>query len=234
MDNYRYCGFRRSDGALDPGALFAGLSIDLAEIQRLGRLGAWKKMVTDARLAEAEPDLAEAVESTDAVQPLLQAAAHLGAGHKTVLSALTRVLASLRNGALLLLDEPELNLHPALLAALLRVVHGWLDDFDGYGIIATHSPIVLQEIPGRNVYVLRRFGRVPRVDAYDAESFGQSLSEIAGEVFGLDERDKNYLTELRALVASGKTPEEIESGWGRPLSLGARIALRALKGGERA
>ena len=133
----------------------------------------------------------------------------------------------------MLFDEPELNLHPALLSATLRVLHAWLDDFDGYGIIATHSPIVLQEIPGRNVRLLRRFGRVPHVEAYDAESFGQSLSEIVGEVFGLDEMDKNFLTELRALVASGKTPEEIEGGWDRPLPLGARIALRAL-GGDRA
>jgi hypothetical protein len=141
---------------------------------------------------------------------------------------LTRVLASIRNGALVLVDEPEQNLHPGLLAALLRVLHDWLRHIDGYGIIATLSPIGLQEIPGRNVRVLRRVGRVPIIHPYESESFGQSLSDIVGEVFGLAERDKNYATVLRELLAGGMSPEQIEAAFGRPLSFDARMALRAL------
>ena len=78
-DNYRYCGFRRSDGQLDPAALFAGLRVDLVDIQRLGRLDAWKQMVTDTRLAEADPDLADALESADATQPSAQSLRHASA-----------------------------------------------------------------------------------------------------------------------------------------------------------
>ena len=119
-------------------------------------------MVEQTRLAEHDHDFRDALEGED-TSALVLAAQHLGAGQKTALTVLTRVLAALRNGALVLFDEPELNLHPSLLAAVLRVLHDWLDRFDGYGIIATHSPIGLQEIPGRNVRVLRRVGRVPLI-----------------------------------------------------------------------
>ena len=232
MDNYCYCGFRDREDKLRPELLFAGLGRDFANVRTLGRLNSWKEMVEQTRLADDEPDLRAALDSDDA-DGMLTAARHLGAGQKTALTVLTRILAVIRNGALVLIDEPELNLHPALLSALLRVLHDWLERFDGYGIIATHSPIGLQEIPGRNVRVFRRVGRVPLIQPYQSESFGQSLSDIVGEVFGLDERDKNYATALRDLLARGMTPEQIEEAFGRPLSLNARMALRALARDER-
>ena len=227
MDNYQYCGFRTREGKLRPELLFAGLGRDLTEIARLGRMDPWKEMVEMTRLGEDDPDLGAALEAGN-TEGVVRATQHLGAGQKTALTVLTRILASIRNGTLVLIDEPELNLHPSLLAALLRVLHGWLDRFDGYGIIATHSPIGLQEIPGRNVHVLRRIGRMPFIQPYESESFGQSLSDIVGEVFGVDEQDKNYATVLRELLSSGMSTEQIERAFGRPLSLNARMALRAL------
>jgi ABC-type transport system involved in cytochrome c biogenesis ATPase subunit len=227
MDNYRYCGFRDGQGRLQPELLFTGFRRDFEDVKALGRLDLWKDMLVQTRLAEDDPDLGEALDSSD-LEGMVSAAERLGAGQKTALTVLTRVLASLRNGALVLLDEPELNLHPSLLSALLRVVHDWLDHHDGYGIVATHSPIGLQEIPGRNVRVLRRVGRVPYIQPYESESFGQSLSEIVGEVFGAGEDDKNYVAVLRRLLREGKSAEQIEASFGRRLSLSARMALRAL------
>ncbi|MFT3765749.1 MAG: hypothetical protein QM820_09560 [Minicystis sp.] len=227
MDSYRYCGLRDREGSLNPELIFYRLGVDMAEITALERVEMWKRMVDETRVAENEPHLQAALESGD-VDSMVEATRRLGAGQKMAITVLTRVLASIRNGAVVTIDEPEVNLHPSLLAALLRVLHGWLDHFDGYGIIATHSPIGLQEIPGRNVRVLRRVGPVPLIQPYPSESFGQGLSEIVAEVFGVDEQDKNYVTVLRDLLASGASPEQIEVSFGRPLTLNARMALRAL------
>lgn len=227
FDTYRYCGFRGPDDALRPELLFDGLAEDLAEIRRWGRRERWEEMLDEVRLLEGEPDLAAALAEGDAA--FVAATKSLGAGEKTALSVLTRLLATLRNGAFMLFDEPELNLHPALLSSVLRVIHEWLEDHDGHGVVATHSPIVLQEIPGRSVCILDRVGKIPAARAYEAESFGQNLSEIVGEVFGLDERDKNYASALRELVDDERmSADEIESAFGRPLSLNARMALRHL------
>jgi ABC-type transport system involved in cytochrome c biogenesis ATPase subunit len=232
FDNYCYCGFRTPDDILEPGLLFDTLEEDLSEINRLNRRETWVRMLGELGLRHREPDFDAAVKTDD--EAVVEAARHLAAGEKTALSVLTRLLAKLRNRSIVLFDEPETNLHPRLLAALLRVLHDWLDELDGYCVIATHSPIVLQEIPGRMVRVLTRDGRVPRLRPYAGECFGQNLSEIVVEVFGSGERDRNYATELEKLL-SVMEPEAVEPTFGRTLSLGARMALRYLEeyGGDR-
>lgn len=227
LDNYCYCGFRDVDGSLRPALLFEAIEADLAELTRWQRREKWEKMLRDLRLLEGEPELAAAISQNDAA--VIVAARHLAAGKKTALSVLTRLLAKLRNRAFVLFDEPELNLHPSLLAGVLRVLHDWLDDFDAYGVVTTHSPLVLQEIPGRMVRILERQGRVPFLRRYDAESFGQNLSEIVVEVFGADERDRNYASMLKAMFDAGMTIDTIESVLGRTLSINAKMALACIE-----
>ena len=89
----------------------------------------------------------------------------LSSGHKVVLKIVTELTAYMGDDkpTLVLIDEPETHLHPPLLAALLKSVRACLDQFDGYAILATHSPVVLQETPSRYVNVLRRMGDQSRV-----------------------------------------------------------------------
>lgn len=65
-----------------------------------------------------------------------------------------------RNGrrkTLVLIDEPESHLHPPLLSAFIRALSDLLLDRNGLSIIATHSPVVLQEVPKRCVWKINRF-----------------------------------------------------------------------------
>ena len=59
---------------------------------------------------------------------------------------------------LVLLDEPEAHLHPPLLSAFTRALSDLLIYRNGVAIIATHSPVVLQEVPKSCVWKLRRSG----------------------------------------------------------------------------
>lgn len=47
----------------------------------------------------------------------------------------------------MLIDEPEGHLHPPLLSAFVRALSELLVNRNGVAIIATHSPVVLQEVP---------------------------------------------------------------------------------------
>lgn len=233
FDNYHYCGYRSPKGVSRPRLLFKRLGEDLDAVESLGRRELWDDMLKETQLLREERALERAWKKRDN-EAFVKAAKHLGAGTKTALSVLTRLLASLRNGAFVLFDEPELNMHPTLLASLLRVLHAWLERFDAHGVVATHSPMVLQEIPGKMVRVLDRVGKVPLVRPYAGECFGQSLSEIVTEVFGQQERDKNYATVLRSLVKDeGLKVEEVKEAFGRPLSLNAAMALQHLARGRR-
>ena len=47
----------------------------------------------------------------------------------------------------LLFDEPELHLHQNATANTMRMFYRLLEEFNSYAIIATHSPLIIQEIP---------------------------------------------------------------------------------------
>jgi hypothetical protein len=120
-----------------------------------------------------------------------------------------------------LIDEPETHLHPPLLAAFLKSVRACLETFDGYAIIATHSPVVLQETPARYVQVLRRAADQNRVVAPSIETFAESIGVITQEVFNLGDGSTDWHETLRAL-ARRYNLEQIEEMFGLRLGFAAR------------
>lgn len=80
-------------------------------------------------------------------------------GHKIVMHAAVSMVAYTEAKAIVLIDEPESHLHPPLLAAFMHAVRPILDKNDAFAVIATHSPVVVQETLGRHVSVVRRRSR---------------------------------------------------------------------------
>jgi predicted ATP-dependent endonuclease of OLD family len=63
----------------------------------------------------------------------------LSSGHKVVLLTTTRLVETVEERTLVLLDEPEAHLHPPLLAAFVRALSDLLINRNGVAIIATPS-----------------------------------------------------------------------------------------------
>lgn len=147
----------------------------------------------------------------------------LSSGHKVVLKIITELTAHISGSepTLVLIDEPETHLHPPLLAAFLKSVRVCLEMFDGYAIIATHSPVVLQETPAKYVQVLRRVADKNQVVAPGIETFAESIGVITQEVFNLGDGSSDWHETLRAL-AYRATLEDIENALGRKLGFAAR------------
>jgi len=59
-------------------------------------------------------------------------------------------------------------------AALLSSVQVALEVNDSFAVISTHSPVVVQELPGRNVLLLRRAGNLARVEAPEIETLAST------------------------------------------------------------
>lgn len=81
----------------------------------------------------------------------------LSSGHAIVLLTVTRLVELVDERTLVLLDEPEGHLHPPLLASFVRCLSDLLIRRNGVAIVATHSPVVLQEVLGR----LNKVGKKP-------------------------------------------------------------------------
>lgn len=154
----------------------------------------------------------------------------LSSGHKVVLKIITELTAYISGTepTLVLIDEPETHLHPPLLAAFLKSVRACIEMFDGYAIIATHSPVVLQETPARYVQVLRRAADQSRVVAPSIETFAESIGVITQEVFNLGDGSTDWHDTLRVL-AHRYTLGEIEELFGRSLGFAARSYVLSVR-----
>jgi predicted ATPase len=149
-------------------------------------------------------------------------------GHKIVLLAVTHLAAHVAERSLVLIDEPETHLHPPLLSAFIRAVSDLLVDRNGVAIVATHSPVVLQEAPRNCVWKLRRSGQVMRADRPTIETFGENVGVLTREVFGLEVTRSGFHQELESAVAEGLTFEEILQRFKGQLGGEAQTVARAL------
>jgi predicted ATP-binding protein involved in virulence len=104
-----------------------------------------------------------------------------------------------------------------------------LKTFNSFAVIATHSPIILQEIPGKRVRIFKRDGTYSIVNPLAFESFGENLTMITNEVFEVSRLHNNYQNYLRGLAAS-KTYDEVLEVFGGRLGLNAKAFLRSLYG----
>jgi ABC-type transport system involved in cytochrome c biogenesis ATPase subunit len=110
----------------------------------------------------------------------------LSSGHAIVLLTITRLVELVDERTLVLFDEPEGHLHPPLLSAFIRSLADLLIKRNGVAIIATHSPVVLQEVPKSCVWMLRRAGDVSVAERPAIETFGENVGVLTREVFGLE------------------------------------------------
>jgi hypothetical protein len=67
-----------------------------------------------------------------------------------------------------------------------------MNDRNGVAFVATHSPVVLQEVPRSCALILRRRGNRSTLRHPRIETLGESLSVLTSEVFGLNVTDTAY------------------------------------------
>jgi predicted ATPase len=151
----------------------------------------------------------------------------LSSGHSVVLLTITRLVELIEEKSLVLIDEPEGHLHPPLLSAFVRALSELLIDRNGVGIIATHSPVVLQEVPRLCAWVLNRTGLAARVDRPDLETFGENVGILTREVFGLEVVQTGFHRLISEAVEQGGYQHALEQ-YGDRLGGEARSLVRAL------
>lgn len=123
---------------------------------------------------------------------LIHIFSRLSSGHKIILLSLVQLIEQVMEKTLVFLDEPEGHLHPPLLSTFIRALSELLLDKNGVAIIATHSPVILQEVPRNCVWKLRRNGAHCNAERLEIESFGTDLTTLTTEIFGLEVTNSGY------------------------------------------
>lgn len=107
-------------------------------------------------------------------------------GIKFILHSLSTLVCKIEQNSILLFDEPENHLQPPLLSLLLRALRIMAEKYKSLILVATHSPVILQETFSDNVTIVSRAGdrysfRHPKIETY-----GENIGVITNEVFGLN------------------------------------------------
>jgi predicted ATPase len=152
----------------------------------------------------------------------------LSSGHKIIILTITKLVQTVEEKSLVFLDEPEGHLHPPLLSAFVRALSDLLIDRNGVSIIATHSPVILQEVPRSCVWKLRRTGREFLAERLEIESFGENIGALTSEVFGLEVTYSGFHNLLKEAANKYGNYDEILRNFNNELGMEARGILKAL------
>lgn len=160
----------------------------------------------------------------------------LSSGHKIVLLSITKLVDLVNDRTLVLLDEPENHLHPPLLSSYIRALSELLKQRNAVSIIATHSPVVLQEVPRCCVSIINRFGDEYTINRPTIETFGENVGILTREVFKLEVESSGF-HEMLSKEAKAKNYEQIVESFNKQIGFEGKALLRSIlltKGEENA
>lgn len=152
----------------------------------------------------------------------------MSSGHKIILFSLAGLAAKVNEKTLVLIDEPETHLHPPLLSAFIRAVSNLLIERNGVAVIATHSPVVLQEVPNSCVWKLSRFGGAVKAERPAIETFGENVGTLTSEVFGLEVERSGFFKLLESMVEQQYDYEDVIGALSGQLGAEGKAMLRVL------
>lgn len=118
-------------------------------------------------------------------------------GQKYLIILILSVVENIVAQSVLIIDEPEDFLHPPYVAALISFLSQLLQKVNGFGLIATHSDVALQEIPQECVHHLLQNNKIetPKIQTYAA-----NVSLINQEIFGVSLRNTGFYVYLENLA----------------------------------
>ena len=125
----------------------------------------------------------------------------LSSGQTMLMNLIVEILAHIRQNTLILIDEPEVHLHPKGITEMVYIIDSLCKYYSSCCIMATHSPVVIQELLSRNVIVMdREVDGGPVVRPMRIESMGENLTTITQEVFGRNQKEPLYVKRIREMV----------------------------------
>lgn len=106
------------------------------------------------------------------------------------------IIAYCEENALLLFDEPENHLQAPLLSFMMASIRKVLSKRSSVMLVATHSPVILQETLSDSVRIVRRDKDQVSFSKPLIETFGESYGAISSEVFDMTSDRVQFFTAL--------------------------------------
>lgn len=225
--SYKYCGLKDSKGFISQKKLVEIYQKDVEKIVDLNRVEVWEEVLSQIIPPDLVAEYKQELFKELNFQLIDKDKSLLSSGQSVLMYVITEVIADICNHSLILFDEPEMHLHPNAIANLIRMLNKLLVETESYAIVATHSPIIIQEVPSMNVVLFDRIGNTPYIRELPIETFGENLSVITECIFNTVDVKETYKDNLESL-ASLYDYSAVNQMFNDKLSLNSRIYLRGL------
>lgn len=229
--NYRYLGLKHKDGDMLKN-LRTELRTHLIGINMKGRTINWCNFLREVLHEQLSAVITkEAGEDKIDVEAVMNYLQKLSSGENLLIYVFTSLLDEIKQNTLILFDEPEMHLHPNAISSLIQYLYKLLEQYNSFCILATHSPLVIQEIPSDNVIIFKREKDHLVVQPLPYETYSQDLTTITEGVFGDVRPQRNHYKTLRRLVNRFKDYDkiiELLNNSERPVPLGTRMLLKTM------
>lgn len=137
----------------------------------------------------------------------------LSSGQRLFCYIVINVVGEIRRDSLVVIDEPELFLHPRLEIEFVGLLKKINAAFNSCTILATHSLSIARETPSKCVHVFRQLEDGLDVIHPPFETFGGDMQRISTYVFGDDSFSKPFDQWISKKLES-VSPEELISSLG--------------------
>jgi len=231
---YSYVGLKKKNNKVTDFKKIDELDNEFKNALKECLTGARKKRWIEAiEILNSDPCFAEreldklANEPENNIKNIISEYKILSSGHKIVLLSITKLVQLVDDRTLVLIDEPENHLHPPLLSSFIRALSNLLMQRNGVAVIATHSPVILQEVPKSCVSIIRSSGEELAIDRPAIETFGENVGTLTREVFELEVRESGFHKMLSDL-STKHSYEDILKEFDGQVGAEGKAILRAL------
>lgn len=156
----------------------------------------------------------------------------LSSGQRLFAYIVINVLGAIRRNSLILVDEPELFLHPTLEIQFIEMLKAILTSLQSKAILATHSVVTVREMPSDCVHVFERTSEGLVVKNPPFQTFGGDVQRISSYVFGDRAAAKPYEAWIRSQLAVMSSADALIEALGSDVNEELLIQIRAMAGGR--
>lgn len=114
----------------------------------------------------------------------------LSSGELSMFLRLFYIFEEASNNSIILIDEPETHLHPKWIKKYIKNLMDLLENKNCHVIIATHSPLIISNVPHTSIIGLKKDLEGTRQVNFIDKTLGKGYTEILEEIFDLDDKDE--------------------------------------------
>ncbi|KEQ22517.1 AAA family ATPase [Paenibacillus tyrfis] len=131
-------------------------------------------------------------------------------GELSLFLRLIEIANSISENSLLLIDEPETNLHPKWINSYINILKEIID-VNCHVIIATHAPLIISDIPKESIILLKKEGSSVKQASIEEKTIGLEYEEILKKIFDVNEKEDTALESYEKEILKHIQNENIKS-----------------------